>query len=147
MNQTDERSAILPTDLFDRILSSLLDRNDGAHTQPAMVQSVDYYGNVSSHMVQTARWQDGSTVFVTQVDASGSVRYMLPPKVVAIILRQLDAITAQLRRRQGQRLATLAKANGRVSTFTPEMRAKAAATRKAKTAAKQARKAKKAARG
>lgn len=130
----------LPTDPFDRTLAGLSGHPDGAQTAPAMVQSQDYYGNVTSYMVQSVRWEKGVSVFVTQVSASGSARYVLPPEVSRIIARQAVAITYQLRRKQGKRLAEAARAEGRRPSFTPEARAKALATRKRKAAQRRARK-------
>jgi len=106
------------------------------------VQAVDFYGNATSFIMQTVKWAEGTTVFLTQVNAQGSARFVLPPKVVTLMLRQQDAVTTMVRRRHGQRLAAAAKANGQARVgFTPEMRKKAAATRKAKAAKRAARKA------
>ena len=139
----ERRSEVLPQDAFDLALTDKLGHPDGAHTQPAVVQAVDFYGNATLFIVQTVKWAEGTTVFVTQTSAQGSGRYVLPPKVVALLLRQQDAVTKVVRRRHGQRLAEVAKANGRVigGGFTPEMRRKAAATRRAKAAKRAARKA------
>jgi hypothetical protein len=134
----------LPTDTFDKTLARLTGLPDGAQTLPAMVQSTDFYGNTTSFMVQTVRWEKGNTVFVTHVNAAGSQRYALPPEVTRLIDRQAGAITQQLRSRQGKRLAAQARLDGRTPMFTPEMRQKAIATRKAKAAKKAARKARKA---
>jgi hypothetical protein len=129
----------LPTDTFDKTLARLSGLPDGAQTKGALVQSTDFYGNTTSFMVQTVRWEKGNTVFVEQVSATGHARYVLPPEVNKVIARQADSITLQLRSRQGRRLAQQAKAEGRTPTFTPEMRVKAQATRKAKAARKAAR--------
>ena len=145
MTTPDERrSEILPTDPFDLALSDKLGQQESVHTPTANVQDVDFYGNVTTYVMQTVRGVTGTTVFVTQVNAQGSARYVLPPKVLAVISRQQDAVTAILRRRQGKRLALAAQLEGRVTTFTPEQRRKALATRKAKAAARKARKARKA---
>lgn len=141
MNETDRKSAALPTDAFDLALSNLTGHPDGAHTQPSVVQGMDFYGNVTSFMIQTVKWAEGVTVFVTQVNASGSARYILPPKVTMAIARQQDAVSLMVRRRHGRRLAETRKALGHAPTFTPEMRAKGLATRKAKAAKRKARKA------
>jgi len=143
-SQDERRSEILPTDPFDLALSKLTGHPNGAHTQPAVVQAMDFYGNVSSFMVQTVKWDEGSSVFVTQVNATGSLRYVLPPAVMRTITRQQDAVSLMVRRRHGKRLAEQARAEGRTPTFTPEMREKARLTRAKKTAAKKARRAKKA---
>jgi len=139
----ETRSTVLPNDPFELALSAKLGHPDGAHTQPSVVQAVDFYGNATSFIMQTVKWAEGTTVFLTQVNAQGSARFVLPPKVVALLLRQQDAVTTIVRRRHGQRLAETAKANGRVGGFTPAMRAKAAVTRKAKAAKRQARRARK----
>ena len=130
----------LPTDPFDRQLAALVDLPDGAQTLPSMVQSQDYYGNVTTFMVQTVRWDKGNSVFVTLVNAQGSQRFVLPPDVTKLIARQADAITHKLRRQHGVRLAEVAKKAGRTATFTPEQRAKALATRKRKAAERRLRK-------
>lgn len=144
MTTPDSRSPILPTDPFELALADKLGHPDGAHTQPSVVQAVDFYGNATSFIVQTVKWAEGTTIFITQVNAAGSARFVLPPKVVQLLLRQQDAVTTQVRRRHGLRLAETQRANGVRPTFTKAMRAKALATRKAKAAARQARRARKA---
>jgi hypothetical protein len=131
-------SRILPTDTFDALLARLVGLPNGGHTAPSVVQSTDFYGNTTSYMVQTVRTEEGATIFVTQVTASGSIRYVLPPAVLRLIDRQRDTTTTQIRRRHGKRLA---EERGPV-TFTPEQRAKALATRKRKAAERAARKGK-----
>jgi hypothetical protein len=140
-DRNDARSAILPTDPFEVALSGLLGHPDGAHTAPAVVQAVDFYGNATSFILQTVKWAEGTTTFLTQVNAGGSARFVLPPKVIAVLLRQQDQVTTIVRRRHGKRLAEERRANGqlRVGGFTPAMRKKAAATRRAKAAKRQAR--------
>src|SRR3990167_9275127 len=126
-------SAALPSDQFDKVLSRLIWLPNGGHTQPTVVQAVDFYGNTTSYMVQTVKTEDGPTVFVTQVNAAGSARFILPPAVVRLMDRQRDTTTTQIRRRHGKRLAEERGAS--FGGFTPEMRAKALATRRKKTAA------------
>lgn len=129
----------LPTDPFDQMLSRLIGLPNGAHTQPTVDQAVDFYGNTTSYMVQCVRTEDGVTAFLTQVNAQGSARFIIPPTVLRVMDRQRDSITTQLRRRHGKRLA--AEHGGLRRGFTPEMRAKALATRKANAERKRARKA------
>jgi hypothetical protein len=142
-DRTETRSAILPTDPFEVALADKLGHPDGAHTQPSVVQAVDFYGNATSYILQTVKWAEGTTAFVTQVNAQGSARFVLPPKVVAVLLRQQEQVVTIVRRRQGKRLAEERRATGqlRVGGFTPEMRTKAAATRRAKATRRAARKA------
>lgn len=128
----DGPTAILPTDQFDKTLARLTGLPNGAHTKPVVVQAQDFYGNVTQFIVQTVRTDEGDTTFVTQANASGLTRYILPPNVLAVVDRQREANTTKVRRRHGQRLAEDRKASGTMPTFTPEMRAKALATRKAK---------------
>ena len=130
---TSERSPVLPTDPFDILLSKLIGLPNGAHVQPTVIQDIDHYGNVTSFMVQAVRSDVGPTVFVTQVNAAGSVRYILPPAVLRVIDRQRDAMTTLIRRRHGKRLAEERGTTG-TNPFTPAMRAKALATRKRKAA-------------
>jgi hypothetical protein len=143
--QQQQRSAVLPTDPFEIALDKLIGQPNGAHTSAAVTQAKDFYGNVTTFIVQTVKWSEGNSVFVTMVNAVGSVRFVLPPEVLAVIARQADSVTTQVRRRHGRRLAEEARADGRlVVGFTPAMRAKALATRKAKAAKKAARRQRKA---
>lgn len=132
-------TATLPTDQFDKLLSRLVGLPNGAHTQPTVVQAVDFYGNTTSYMVQTVKTEEGPTVFVTQVNAAGSARFILPPAVVRLMDRQRDTTTTQIRRRHGKRLAEERGGGGTV--FTPEMRAKGLETRRRKAAQRAKRKA------
>ena len=147
MSETPERSKILPTDPFELALSNLIGLPNGAHTDPSVVQALDFYGNLSRYIVQTVKWEEGHTVFVTLVNTNGqpAVNVMLPPAVMKTINRQLDSVTTIVRRRHGRRLAEQRAAEGHTAVFTPAMRAKALATRKAKAAKRRARRARKAA--
>ncbi len=98
-------TASLPTDPFDKLLSRLMGLPNGAHTQPAVVQAMDFYGHTTAFMIQTVRTDEGVTAFVTQVNSEGSVRTILPQSVLATIDRQRAAITTKLRRRHGRRIA------------------------------------------
>lgn len=116
----------LPTNPFDKLLSSMIGLPNGAHTQPTVIQHIDFYGHTTSYMIQTARTDEGVTAFVTQVDADGSKRYILPQSVLAVINRQRDSITTQLRRRHGRRIAEERKAQGIKPGFMKGKRSKAA---------------------
>lgn len=106
MEQSEHRvTASLPSDPFDKLLSRLIGLPNGAHAQPAVVQAMDFYGHTTSFMIQTVRTDEGVTAFVTQVNAQGSVRIILPQNVLAVIDRQRAAITTKLRRRHGRRIA------------------------------------------
>jgi hypothetical protein len=139
--EPDVRSAVLPTDPLDVELAKLMGLPNGAHTQPAVTQVIDPYGNVTNYTVQTVRSDLGNTVFVWQTSAAGPKNYILPPKVLALMARQADTVTAKIRSRHGRRLAEQRQANGHRPVFTAAMRAKALATRKAKAAKRAARRA------
>lgn len=105
-------TASLPTDEFDKLLSSLIGLPNGAHTQPAVVQAIDFYGHTTAFMIQTVKTEEGVTAFVTQVNAKGSARYILPLNVLATIDRQRAALTTKIRRRHGKRIAAERAAAG-----------------------------------
>ena len=73
-------------------------------------------------------------MFLSIVRGEEARKYILPPKVLGAIDRQREQATKVIRRRHGQRLAEARQASGTVNPFTPEMRAKALATRKRKAA-------------
>ena len=127
-------SGLLPTDPFDTTLRDLTGLPNGAHTQPTTITESDEYGNATTYIVRTVRWDKGNTIFIEQVSARGSARFILPPKVAQTIGRQDAAVSTMIRRRHGKRLAEERRASGYVPTFTPEMRAKGLKTRKAKAA-------------
>jgi hypothetical protein len=105
-NRPDHKAtAARTTDPFDRLLSSLIGLPNGAHTKPAVVQSIDFYGNASTFIVQTVRTDETVTAFVTQVSADGAQRTILPGAVLAVLDRQRESITTKLRRRNGKRIA------------------------------------------
>lgn len=131
------RSPILPSDQFDLLLSSLIGHPNGGLAPAAVVQDVDFYGNTTQFIVQTVRGTTGTTVFVSQLNSTGAIRYILPQKVLALIDRQRDTVSLQIRRRHGRRIAAERGIVG--NPFTPEMRKKAAETRK-RNAAKRAKK-------
>src|ERR1700704_3629399 len=87
------------SDPFDRMLSNIIGLPNGAHTKPAVIQAIDFYGNATSYIIQTVRTDEGVTAFVTQVSAQGSARSILPSSVLAVIDRQRESITTKLRRR------------------------------------------------
>jgi len=98
-------TATRSSDPFDKMLSNLIGLPNGAHTKPAVIQAIDFYGNATSYIIQTVRTDESVTAFVTQVSAQGAVRTILPSAVLAVIDRQRDSITKKLRSRHGKRLA------------------------------------------
>jgi len=124
VEQTDHKvTASLPSDPFDKLLSRMMGLPNGAHTQPTVVQAIDFYGHTTSYMIQSVRTDDdGVTAFVTQVNAQGSARSILPQSVLAVIDRQRAAITTKLRRRHGRRLAEERMAAGIAPGFMKKKR-------------------------
>jgi len=123
MNEDREITASRTTDPFDKLLSSMIGLPNGAHTQPTVIQAIDFYGNTTSYMIQTVRTDEGVTAFVTLVNAQGSVRTILPQSVLLAIDRQRAAITTKLRRRHGKRLAEERAAAGIAPGFMKKKRA------------------------
>lgn len=111
-NANHKVTAMRTADPFDRLLSDLIGLPNGAHSKPTVVQAIDFYGHSTSYMIQTVKTDEGTTAFVTQVNAQGSVRYVLPQKVLATIDRQRAALTTKLRRRHGRRIAEERAAQG-----------------------------------
>jgi hypothetical protein len=105
-------TAIRSSDPFDKMLSGMIGLPNGAHTKPAVVQAIDFYGNATSYIIQTVRTDESVTAFVTQVSAQGAVRTILPSAVLATIDRQRDSITKKLRSRHGRRIAEERKLAG-----------------------------------
>jgi hypothetical protein len=112
MEREHKPTAAITSDPFDKMLSRLIGLPNGAHTLPAVVQSIDFYGNSTGFMIQTVRTDEGVTTFITQVNAQGSVRYILPQQVLNTIERQRAALTVKIRRRHGRRIAEERKAAG-----------------------------------
>ena len=122
MEREHKATAAVTKDPFDLLLSSMIGLPNGAHTQPSVVQHIDFYGNTTSYMIQTVRTDEGVTSFVTQVNAQGSVRYVLPQSVLAVLDRQRDALTTKIRRRHGKRIAEERKAQGLKPGFMKKKR-------------------------
>ena len=113
MSDDHKVTAARPTDPFDAMLSRMIGLPNGAHTNPAVVQVIDFYGNATSYMIQTVRTEEqGHTSFITMVTAAGSTRSILPQAVLSAIDRQRGSLTTQIRRRHGRRLAEERKAAG-----------------------------------
>jgi hypothetical protein len=136
-------SGLLPTDIFDKTLSDLAGLPNGANTNDTIVREVDDYGNSTTFIIRTIRWDKGNTVFIEQTSARRSDRFILPPKVTAVIARQAEAVSAMIKRRHGKRLAEERKAAGEdlgAALRDPKVRAKALASRKKKAAERRKRK-------
>jgi predicted phage gp36 major capsid-like protein len=112
MEREHKATAAVTSDPFDKMLSRLIGLPNGAHIKPVVVQAIDFYGNSTTYVVQTVRTDEDVTAFVTQVNAQGSARYILPQSVLTVLDRQRTAITTKIRRRHGRRIAEERKAAG-----------------------------------
>lgn len=117
MRREHKVSASRTQDSFDRLLSSMIGLPGGAHTKLAAVQHIDFYGHGTTYNIQSVKTEEGVTTFVTQVDANGSVRFILPTRVLAAIDRQRKALTKQVRSRNGRRIAEERAAAGEQPGF------------------------------
>ena len=109
------------------------------HTRESTITAANVMGigGVRQYIVQTFRVPElGDTVFVTITGPEGLNRVHLPPKVTGAIAAQREALSKQSRVRAGRARAAVLQPGG----FTPEMRAKAAVTRKANAAKRRSRK-------
>lgn len=117
MERDHKPTAARTSDPFDKLLSSMIGLPNGAHVPPTVVQHIDFYGNSTQYIVQSVRTDEGVTTFITQVNADGSQRYILPLSVLNTIDRQRDSLTTKIRRRHGQRIAEERKARGEQPGF------------------------------
>lgn len=92
--------------VFDRLHGTYTDLPNIRWTKPSTVQeALPFVGNVSTHVVQTLRTEDGGfMVFIQIVDADGRARLVLPSKVCQSIYRQhqslVDRSTPESRKRK-----------------------------------------------
>lgn len=117
MRRDHKVTASLTRDPFDRLQQSMEGLPNGATTKLAAVQHTDFYGHTTTYNIRSFKTEDGVTAFVTQGDASGQVRFILPPKVLATIDRQRKSLTKQVRSRHGKRLMEERMAAGEVPGF------------------------------
>jgi hypothetical protein len=108
---------------FDRALGALVGIPDVMHTAPTTIRATSpLIGESQTFIIQTYRQKEisangereasGDTVFIEYIDESGAVRIVIPPKVVNVIIRQHDALTARSRQRAAKASAADRKARG-----------------------------------
>lgn len=98
MNET------LPTDRYSREQARLLGNPAAVTlTRGSTVDTTDYYGNAETWVVNTIRVEGADTAFVQRVSAEGGERHVLPPKVMAALWAQREALTGKTRRRGARR--------------------------------------------
>jgi hypothetical protein len=113
---------------FDRTLGSLIGVPGVLKTAPTTVRAATpMTGEAQTFIVQTFRRKeigengDGGRseefVVIEYVDDAGSIRIVIPPNVVNVILRQHDALTGRSRKQAAQASAEDRKARGIVPGF------------------------------
>lgn len=142
-------------DPFDRTMGLLDGLTGVSRTKPSTItETTTLVGNSSTFVVQTFRQRDEhdpgapskDTIFLVYVDAAGSRRIVIPPKVADAIARQRDSLATKSRIRAGKAAAATRKGDGRPNPLLdPAVRARASATRRLNADAKRRRRARKAA--
>lgn len=99
-----------PTDSFSQTVEQLNSNPAAIKVKPAIVDATDFYGNVVRWVVQTIRGEAGDSVLLERVDAATPLREVLPPKVVAMINRQQEAVAGVVRKRAAGRAADTRRA-------------------------------------
>lgn len=88
---------------FDRIAGSIDGLPDVRKTRASTFTDVTpLLGDVSTYIVQTYSTDDGYVAFIQTIDAEGSVRIVLPPKVTAALYRQRDSLIRSGRKARGK---------------------------------------------
>jgi hypothetical protein len=89
-------------DAYDRIIGQIDGLPDVRKARPSTVTTVlPILGNSQTYVVQTYKdREEGFYGFVQMIDAEGRARIVLPPKVMAAIYRQRDALIKAQRRDQ-----------------------------------------------
>jgi hypothetical protein len=92
-----------PRAAFDRIAGAIDGLPDVRKTKPSTFTDVTpILGDVSTYIVQTYQTDEGMLAFVQTIDASGSTRIVLPPKVTAALYRQRDSLIKAGRKARGK---------------------------------------------
>lgn len=102
---------------YDRVRGGL--EGIARFTKPSTVKSVEQItGRAETFIVESARHDElGTFVFVEMLDDAGVIRLALPPRVVAAIGRQQDALSAKSRSIAAKTLAQARKDRGEVPGF------------------------------
>lgn len=86
-------------DAYDRILGRIEADPGAVKARPTAVTTVmPIIGLAQTYVVQTYKTGDGYFGFLTVADAEGHARVAIPPKVMAALYRQRDALVKQARK-------------------------------------------------
>lgn len=132
----DERvpEMTLPTDAFT-VAFRQLQLNPGAAHASGRVDIADFYGRRETWNIDTFREQGNETVFVQKQAATGALRLVLPPEVMAVINRKHDQVTTVARRRGARQAVETKRAQGQ-TVGNPAALRKARKARRARKGAK-----------
>lgn len=102
---------------FDRIRGGL--EGVAMFSKPSTVKHVQAVtGKAESFIIESAKHEElGTFVFIEALDELGVIRLALPPKVVAVIARQQDALSARSRSNAAKALAQARKDAGILPGF------------------------------
>lgn len=101
----------LPADAYSRRRREL-NENPGALAATSTISVADFYGNLSTYVVETFRVDGQETVFLAITDHLGGRRSMLPPEITAAIYRQRDQLVARSRVRAARQGVETRRARG-----------------------------------
>ena len=91
---------------FDRAMS-LVDMPDVLSTKPSVVVANNaLLGHTGTHIIQTARTEDGFVIFMQIMDTSGGglIQVILPERVCGTIYRQRQSLIDRRRRKPRPKL-------------------------------------------
>jgi len=106
----------LPANEYDRLMGQFNGLPGSQQTRPSIVRSSQFTGETETWIITTFRRSDDegaeTWVFLEHVNAAGSQRFVLPPKVVATVQKQHEALVRRARRSSAKAAAQTRKANG-----------------------------------
>lgn len=111
----DETSKI-PTDEFSRRRREIGD-NPASLGSGSTVHLRDFYGNGETWVVETLQADGQTTVFLQCMSGVEPFRRMIPPEVMAAIVRHQGSIAKRIQRRAARKAAATRQALGIVPAF------------------------------
>lgn len=127
-NERDSEPSGNMPDYFDYLLGQFDGLPDMVKSNQVPIRSIPFLGVGGSQtfIIQTFKHtEQGDYVFLEHVSTSGTIRLVLPPKVVAVILRQHDQLIGKNRSKSAKAVMKRRMAEGYVPTFArPEHKPK-----------------------
>jgi hypothetical protein len=131
----DGAEKTLPRDEFTVRLRELRD-NPGAVSTQSRIDIADFYGQHETWTVDTFRHDGIETAFVQRMSAEGGLRLLVPPQVMAALVRGHETLTGKNRARGARRAVETRIARGDVLGNPDALRKARAAGRKPRRKAK-----------